>query len=104
MPSTRQRALKLRSGNFPIIGREGCTDLLTQADHARASLNKLTQSLPPNMYILIPRTWKEAHNRPDSLCSVLGIPFAEFGPLLFTAGILERTSLHEGLLRMGFKR
>jgi hypothetical protein len=53
--------------------------------------------LPPNRYILVPRTWKEAHNRPDSLCSVLGIPFTELGPLLFAAGILKKFNLYEGL-------
>jgi hypothetical protein len=51
-------------------------------------------SLPPNEYVLIPRTWKEAHNRPDSLCSVLGIPFTELGPLLFTADILVKSNAY----------
>ena len=97
MPSTRQRAFKLRSGNAPMIGRAGRIDPLTQADRARASINNLTQYLPPNSYILVPRTWKEAHNRPDSLCAILGIPFTELGPLLFKAGILVKNNLHEGL-------
>ena len=78
-------------------GRAGQPNPLSQADRARASINNLTQSLPPNSYILVPRTWKEAHNRPDSLCAVLGIPFTELGPLLFKAGILVKNNFHEGL-------
>jgi hypothetical protein len=97
MRPTRQRAMKLRSGNVPIKGRAGQLNPLSQADRARASINNLTRSLPPNSYILVPRTWKEAHNRPDSLCAVLGIPFTELGPLLFKAGILVKNNFHEGL-------
>ena len=78
-------------------GRAGQPNPLSQADRARASINNLTQSLPPNSYILVPRTWKEAHNRPDSQCAVLGIPFTELGPLLFKAGILVKNNFHEGL-------
>ena len=85
------------SGKVSIKGREGRTHPLSRADHARASVNHLIQSLPLNRHILAPRTWKEAHNRPDSLCSVLGIPFAEIRPWLFEAGILLKSNRQEGL-------
>ena len=90
MAPTRQRPVKLRSGNVTTIAKKGRTDPLSHSDQARAFLNYLSQFVPPNSFILIPRTWKEAHNRHDSLCAVLGIPFTELGPLLYAAGILVK--------------
>jgi hypothetical protein len=97
MAPTRQRTGTLRSGNVTTIAKKGRTDPLGHSDQARVFLNYLCQLVPPNSFILIPRTWKEAHNRHDSLCVVLGIPFTELGPLLYAAGILVKYNTCKGL-------
>ena len=89
MRSTRNRAIGLCSGAIPVVkGTAPHPAPLSKGEKAQSVLNKLIRQLPVGKHVLIPRSHAEAHNRADSMCVLLGLPFHVIGPLLMAAAIL----------------
>ena len=61
----------------------------TLHERSVAMLFQLISFFPLNLYILIPRSFDEAHKQSDSLCIELGLPFSVLGPLLYSASVLK---------------
>ena len=72
-----------------VILPQGAPPRRSLHERSVALLFQLIKCFPLNSYILVPRSFDEAHTRSDSMCVILGLQFSVLGPVLLSASVLK---------------